>query len=76
MDKENPSRNSLLRITGAVISLSSLILGLLVMFVASGSCSFVSALALVILFVLVITGGIIFLIGQLFSWREHRLKLV
>lgn len=50
MDKENPSRNSLLRITGAVVSLFSLLLGLLVMFVLPSKCSFVSALALVILF--------------------------
>lgn len=74
MYKESPLQNSLLRITGAVVALCSLILGLLVVFVVPSSCSFVSALALVTLFFLFIIGGSVFLIGQLLSWRKHKLK--
>ena len=74
MEKENPSRNNLLRITGAVVALFSIIVGSLVMFALPGGCSFVTSFVLVILFFLFIAGGTTFLIGQLLSWRERKLK--
>ena len=74
MDNASPSRSTVLRMTGAAVSIFSLILGLLVMFASPNGCSFVASLALVILSLLFITGGIVFLIGQILSWREHRLK--
>ena len=73
MEEWNPSRNSVLRITGAAVAVFSLVAGVFVMFVLSSRCSYLSSLLLVILSFLFLAGGIVFLVGQLFSWREHRL---
>jgi len=76
MDKANPSRNSLIRITGAVVALFSLAVGALVMFVLPSRCSFVTSIVLVMMFLTLIGGGVTFLVGQFLLWRERRLKPV
>ena len=76
MDKANHSRNSLIRITGAVVALFSLAVGALVMFALPSRCSFVTSIVLVMMFLTLIGGGVTFLVGQFLLWRERRLKPV
>ncbi len=56
--------SSLLRIGGAFTAVFSLAIGLLVLFVIPGACSFLAGLELIILVFLFVVGVLAFLIGN------------
>ena len=61
--------NDVLRIAGAFVAVFSLVVGMLVLFVIPGSCSFVGGLELLMLSLLFILGVITFLLGAALSWN-------
>lgn len=67
--KPNLTGKELLRLTGGFVAVFSLVMGLLVLFVIPGACSFLGGLQLVILTLLFITGSLGFLVGHR---RIHR----
>lgn len=60
----NPTGRELLRLTGGFVAVSSLVAGLLVLFVIPGACSFLGGLQLVIITILFVLGCLGFLIGH------------
>ena len=64
-----------LRTAGAFIAIFSLVMGMLVLFVIPGACSFIGSLELLILSFLFVLGSIVFLAGTAFSWKRQRGKL-
>lgn len=60
----NLTGKELLRLTGGFVAVFSLVVGLLVLFVIPGACSFLGGLQLVILALLFITGSLGFLVGH------------
>ncbi len=64
MISQNSVGSSLLRIGGAFTAVFSLVVGLLVLFVIPGACSFVSGLQLIILGFLFVVGTFAFFLGN------------
>ncbi len=60
----NLTGKELLRLTGGFVAVFSLVVGLLVLFVIPGACSFLGGLQLVILVSLFIMGSLGFLVGH------------
>jgi len=60
----NLTGKELLRLTGGFVAVFSLVVGLLVLFVIPGACSFLGGLQLVILGLLFVTGSLGFLVGH------------
>ncbi len=61
---------SILRIGGALTAVFSLVMGLLVLFVIPGACTFVSGLLLVVLGFLFIIGVLAFFLGNVLLHRK------
>ncbi len=70
MIKQNPVGSSLLRVGGAFTAVFSLVVGLLVLFVIPGACTFVSGLQLLILGFLFIVGVLAFFLGNVLSRKK------
>ncbi len=71
MANQNPTSSSLLlRTGGAFTAVFSLVVGLLVLFVIPGACSFVSGLELIILGFLFIVGVASFFLGNALLRRK------
>ncbi len=70
MIRHDSSGSNLLRIGGAFTAVFSLVVGLLVLFVIPGACSFVGGLQLIILGFLFIGGVFAFLIGLVLSRKK------
>jgi hypothetical protein len=64
--------NDVLRIAGAFVAIFSLVMGMLILFVIPGACSFVGSLELLMLGFLFILGVIAFLWGTAVSWNGRR----
>ncbi len=64
MVKQNAVGGSLLRIGGAFTAVFSLVVGLLVLFVIPGACTFVSGLQLIFLGFLFVIGVLAFFLGN------------
>ncbi len=64
MIRQKQAGSSVLRIGGAFTAVFSLAIGLLVLFVIPGACSFVSGLQLILLGLLFVVGVLAFLIGN------------
>ena len=64
--------SSLLRVVGAFVAIFSLAMGMLVLFVIPGACTFVGSLELVILSFLFVIGGLVFLLGATLSWKKRK----
>ncbi len=60
----NLTGKELLRLAGGFVAVFSLVMGLLVLFVIPGACSFLGGLQLVILALLFVMGSLGFLIGH------------
>ncbi len=60
----NLTGKELLRLAGGFVAVFSLVVGLLVLFVIPGACSFLGGLQLVILGLLFVTGVLGFLVGH------------
>ncbi len=71
MIRQKLERSSLLRIVGAFVAAFSVAMGLLVLFVIPGACSFVGGLQLLILAFLFIIGVFTFLLGQVLVWKKR-----
>ncbi len=67
----NTTGRELLRLTGGFLAVSSLVAGLLVLFVIPGACSFLGSLQLVILAMLFVLGSLGFLIGHYLVRRQR-----
>ncbi len=74
MALQNPTSGNLLRIGGAFTAVFSLAMGLLVLFVIPGACSFVGSLQILILGSLFVIGGLAFLFGRALLGRQRRYK--
>ncbi len=74
MVTQNPVGSSLLRLSGAFIAVFSLVIGLLVLFVIPGACTFVSGIQLILLGFLFIIGVLAFLLGQVLVWKRRRVE--
>ncbi len=70
MIRQKSVGSSLLRIGGAFTVVFSLVVGLLVLFVIPGACSFVSGLELIILGFLFIVGVATFFLGNALLRRK------
>jgi hypothetical protein len=70
MIRQKSVGSSLLRIGGAFTVVFSLVVGLLVLFVIPGACSFVSGLELIILGFLFIVGVVTFFLGNALLRRK------
>ncbi len=70
MIKQNPVGSSLLRIGGAFTAVFSLAMGLLVLFVIPGACTFLSGLELIFLGFLFIIGVLAFFFGNALSRKK------
>ena len=70
MIRQKSVGSSLLRIGGAFTVVFSLVVGLLVLFVIPGACSFVSGLELIILGFLFIVGVATFFLGNALLLRK------
>ena len=68
---QNLTGNSMLRIGGAVVAVFSLVMGVLILYVIPGACSFVGSIQLLILGFLFIAGALAFLIGQVLKWKSR-----
>lgn len=68
----NLSGSNVLRLGGAFVAAFSLVMGLLVLFVIPGACSFVSGLQLLILGFLLIIGMLTFFLGTALLWRKRK----
>ncbi len=64
MVKQNPTTSNVLRTGGAFTAVFSLAMGLLVLFVIPGACTFVNGLGLLILSFLFVAGVIAFFLGK------------
>ena len=64
MTEHNPTKGSVLRIAGAFTAIFSLAVGLLVLLVIPGACSFVSGVQLIVLGFLFIIGVLAFFLGN------------
>ncbi len=71
MVKQNPTSSSVLRIGGAFTAVFSLVVGLLVLFVIPGACTFVGSLQLLILGFLFVIGVLAFLLGNALLRRKR-----
>ncbi len=67
----NLTGKELLRLAGGFVAVFSLVMGLLVLFVIPGACSFLGGLQLVILALLFILGGLGFLVGHHMIRRQR-----
>ncbi len=72
MNEHNPTSGSVLRIAGAFIAVFSLVVGLLVLFVIPGACTFLSGLQLIILTFLFVVGILIFFFGNTLLRKKRR----
>ena len=70
MVRQSSVGGSLLRIGGAFTAVFSLAVGLLVLFVIPGACSFVSGLELIFLVFLFIIGVLAFFLGNALSRKK------
>jgi len=70
MIKQNPVGSSLLRIGGAFTAVFSLAVGLLVLFIIPGACTFLSGLELIFLGFLFIIGVLAFFFGNALSRKK------
>ncbi len=69
---QSPMGNSsIVRTAGAFVAIFSLVVGMLVLFVIPGACTFVGSLQLLILGFLFILGAVAFAVGTAFS-RKRR----
>ncbi len=73
MEGQAISGSKVLRLTGGVIALFSLVVGLLVLFVIPMACSFIGSLGLIALFILFVLGGLTFVIGEIMSRKKGRI---
>ena len=67
MIKPNYSNDSILRVGGAFTAAFSLAMGILILYVIPGACSFVGSIQLVILGFLFVAGIFAFLIGSVWQ---------
>lgn len=74
MAKWSPETSRLLRRVGATVAITSLILGLLAAFAWQIGCSVVGSMALVLFGFIFLAGGLVFLVGQVATWRGQKLK--
>ncbi len=73
MIKPNSISGSVLRIGGAFTALFSLVVGVLVLFVIPGACTFVSGLQLIVLGFLFVAGVLAFLLGN--TWLRKKVGI-
>lgn len=66
------SPSSILRIGGAFVTLFSLVMGTLVVFVIPGACTFVGSLQVLIFGFLFVLGVISFLVGTALSLKNRK----
>ncbi len=66
------SKGDILRISGVFITIFSLAMGLLVLFVIPGACSFLGGIELLMLGFLFVFGIITFLVGKALSWNGRK----
>ncbi len=74
METQHYSNGSVLRIAGGFIAIFSLVMGLLVLFVIPGACSFLGGLELIILAFLFIGGGLTYGIGEVLSRKKGKVE--
>ncbi len=75
MERRDNSGRNLLRLAGGFIAIFSVIMGMLVLFVIPGACSFLGGLELVVLFILFLLGGMAFAAGEVMSRKRKRATL-
>ena len=66
------SKGDILRISGAFITIFSLAMSLLVLFVIPGACAFLGGIELLMLGFLFVFGIIAFLIGKALLWNGRK----
>ncbi len=71
-DPIGSSPSSVLRIAGAFTAIFGLVMGMLVLFVIPGACSFLGGLQLLILTALFVLGVSAFLVGTILSRKSRK----
>ncbi len=74
MIRQNSTGTSLLRIVGGFTAVFSLAVGLLVLFVIPGACTFVSGLQLIILGFLFLAGVLAFFLGNALLRKKRKVE--
>ncbi len=72
MIKQHPVGNGLLSVGGGFIMVFSVVMGLIILFVIPGGCSFVGSLQLIILGFLFVGGVLTFFLGVALSWKKRK----